>query len=485
MDIRCLPRRGGFHKLLLISAKEPWLAREKRKLANLINKGQMYSQVDRKWVYVACVTLFEIGSAVCGAANSMTALIVGRAICGLGGAGMYTGVMTILSILSTEKERPIYLGLTGLTWGLGIVLGPIIGGAFASSNATWRWSFYINLVIGALCAPIYLFLLPSMDPQATTTRMKERLRNVDLAGAIILTGTFLSGLMAINFGGAVYAWSSARTIALFCVAGILFVIFWAQQISCIGTGPETPTFPVQFLKNKELALLFFAEACATVLNFVPIYFVPLYFQFAKHDDALEAGVRLLPLVVFLVITIVGNGGIVSHYPRYMPWFLIGPVFGLVGAALLYTVDINTSVAKIYGYTILMGFGSGCFVTLPFSVAQAQVDPRYIPVAVSFLSFSQLAASAVTLSIANTVFLNEATSRITRITPSLTRTEIRGIISGVGAATLAGLGQKAQAQITGVIVASLNKAYIICMTSAALAIVLSLFLDKGIMRREGN
>ena len=210
-----------------------------------------------------------------------------------------------------------------------------------------------------------------------------------------------------------------------------------------------------------------------------------YFQFAKHDTALEAGVRLLPLVVFLVITIVGNGAAVSHYPRYMPWFLIGPIFGLVGSALLYTVDISTSVAKIYGYTILIGVGSGCFVTLPFSVAQAQVDPKYIPVAVSYLSFCQLAASAVTLAIANTVFLNEAANRINSIVPSLTRTEIQGIISGVGTATLADLGQKAQAQIVGVIVTSLNKAYIICMTSGALAIVLSLFLNKGMMRREGS
>lgn len=169
----------------------------------------------------------------------------------------------------------------------------------------------------------------------------------------------------------------------------------------------------------------------------------------------------------------------------MLWFLIGWVIGLVGTALRYTVDINTSDAKVYGYTILVGIGSGCFVTLPFSVAQAQVEPNYIPVAVSFLSFSQLAASATILSIANSVFLNEAANKIARILPALPKTQIQGIISGVGSTTFETLGQKAPEQVIGAIVESLNNSYIICMTCGALAILLSLFLKKGKMRVEGG
>ena len=79
----------------------------------------------------------------------MDALIVGRAICGLGGAGMYTGVLTLLSVTTTEHERPTYIGFTGITWGLGTVLGPIIGGAFADSSATWRWAFCKHIWISS------------------------------------------------------------------------------------------------------------------------------------------------------------------------------------------------------------------------------------------------------------------------------------------------------------------------------------------------
>ena len=80
-------------------------------ISDLINRrGQIYTQFDAKWVYILCVTLFEVGSAICGAAPNMSALIIGRVICGLGGGGMYTGVMVLLSANTTEQERPSYFG---------------------------------------------------------------------------------------------------------------------------------------------------------------------------------------------------------------------------------------------------------------------------------------------------------------------------------------------------------------------------------------
>src|SRR6266480_1394390 len=81
-------------------------------------------QFNAKWTYILCVSLFEVGLAICGAALLMDALIVGRAVCGVGGSGMYVSVMALLAATTTMHERPIYVGGTGLTWGLGTVLGP-------------------------------------------------------------------------------------------------------------------------------------------------------------------------------------------------------------------------------------------------------------------------------------------------------------------------------------------------------------------------
>lgn len=86
-------------------------------------------------MYILCVTLFEVGLAICGAAPLIDALIVRHAICGVGGSGIYVGVMALLAAITTMHERPLYVRGTGLIWGLGTVLGPIIRGAFTDSLA--------------------------------------------------------------------------------------------------------------------------------------------------------------------------------------------------------------------------------------------------------------------------------------------------------------------------------------------------------------
>ena len=176
--------------------------------------GKIYGQFNAKWTYILCVTLFEVGSAICGAAPSINGLIVGRAICGVGGSGMYVGVMALLAATTTMHERPIYVGGTGLTWGLGTVLGPVIGGAFTDSSAGWRWAFYINLCIGAVCAPVYLCMLPNKDPRLGAS-LTDRAHEIDHVRAVLTLGAFVSGTMAISFGGITYPWGSGKIIDLF------------------------------------------------------------------------------------------------------------------------------------------------------------------------------------------------------------------------------------------------------------------------------
>jgi hypothetical protein len=441
----------------------------------------MYSTCDVKWVYICCVGLFEIGSTLCAAAPNMDLFITGRAICGFGGSGMYIGVMTLLSFLTTETERAKYLGLTGLTWGAGIVMGPLIGGGFAASSATWRWGFWINLCFGVVCAPLCLFMIPSKDSQSGLTILK-RLRNIDLIGVVLMIGTLISGLMAINFGGTLYAWKSAQIIALFAVFIVLTVMFFVQQIYSIGTTPGTRSFPLHFFQNKQLCLLFVIEACASTLNFLPIYFLPLYFQFAKGSTAIESGVQSLPLVTSLVVTICGSGFVTSYFPFPFPWFLMGSTCGLAGAVLLKTVDPETPISMLYGYSVLIGFGGGCFVTLCFAVAQVQVSNDQIPLVVGLITFSHLSASAVSLSIANTLFLNLVISRTEAVLPEIPSTDIYNIVSGVGTQVFANLSPHDRYSIVSIIVQSLDDTYIIGIACGAVSLILSLFLNKGRMRR---
>ena len=101
--------------------------------------GKAYGVYSVKWLFLSTVILFEVGSVICGAAPNVNALIIGRVLAGVGGSGMYSGCLTYISVTTSNMERPMYMAGVAVAWGAGTVIGPIVGGAFAGSSATWRW----------------------------------------------------------------------------------------------------------------------------------------------------------------------------------------------------------------------------------------------------------------------------------------------------------------------------------------------------------
>ncbi|KAE8445897.1 hypothetical protein EG329_012676 [Mollisiaceae sp. DMI_Dod_QoI] len=438
--------------------------------------GKVFGQFESKWTYILCVTLFEVGSAVCGAAPTINALIVGRAICGVGGSGMYVGVMTLLAATTTMHERPMYVGGTGLTWGLGTVLGPIIGGAFTDSSAGWRWSFYINLCIGAACAPVYLFMLPRNDPRPGVSFM-DRAREMDYLGGLLTIGAFISGVMAMSFGGVTYPWNSGKIIGLFCCSGVLFILLGIQQVWCIFTTESRRIFPIEFFKSRTILILFAMTAAGGTAVFVPIYMVPIFFQFTRNDSALEAGVRLLPLIFLMIFAVIGNGAILSAYGYYMPWYTAGGIFVVIGGALMYTVDVSSSVSTIYGYTVFLGLGTGLFAQASFSVAQAVVEPDMIASAVGFITCAQVSGVTIALAIANSVFLNKSQTSIQAILPNVPLADIQAAIAGAGSTFVASLSDSVKLEVLEAIVSAMSKTYILVITAGALTVVLSFAMKR--------
>lgn len=438
--------------------------------------GKVFGQFEAKWMYIFCVFLFEVGSAICGAAPTMDALIIGRAICGLGGSGMYVGVMTLLAATTTIHERPMYVGGTGLTWGLGTALGPIIGGAFTDSSAGWRWAFYINLCIGALCAPVYFFMLPIKDPRPGVSFM-DRAREMDFVGAILTIGAFVSGVMAVSFGGVTYPWNSGKIIGLFCCSGVLFILLGIQQVYTIFTTTTRRIFPVEFFKSRSILILFAMTAAGGTAVFIPIYMLPIFFQFTRGDSALESGVRLLPYIILMIFAVISNGAIMSAYGYYMPWYTVGGVLVVIGGALLYTVDATTSISKVYGYSILVGVGDGFFAQASFSVAQALVTPDLVASAVGFITCAQVSGVTIALSIANSVFLNKSQTGIEKILPGTPVADVQGAIAGVGSTFVADLSPEKKVEVVAAIVDAMSNTYILVITAGALAVVLSAFMKR--------
>lgn len=438
--------------------------------------GRIYGQFNSKWFYIFNVVLFEVGSALCGAAPEINALIVGRAICGIGGSGLYVGVMTLLSATTTIRERPMYISGTGFTWGLGIVLGPIIGGAFAESQVGWRWAFYINLFIGAACAPAYLFLLPSVDPRPGVP-FKERASEMDYAGIILQMGALTCFVLAINWGGVTYAWNSGTIIGLFVASGVLFILLGIQQVFTIFTTLSRRIIPVQFFKSRTVLILFAVTAASGASAFVPIYFVPIFFQFTRGDNPLQAGVRLLPLIIVMVVSVFANGALLTKLHYYMPWYTLGGSLALIGSALMYTVDQNTSEAKIYGYTIILGAGVGMWLQASFAVAQAVVASENVPAAVGFCTLAQFLGITIALAIANSLYLNGSQVKIAQILPDIPKSEIEALMQGASGGFLDSLTENQRTLVLDAIVDSISKTYLLVVAAGSLVVVLSLFMKR--------
>jgi hypothetical protein len=307
--------------------------------------------------------------------------------------------------------------------------------------------------------------------------MKDRFREMDFVGGFLVIAAFVLGVMAVSMGGISWPWNSGKVIGMFVASGILFILLGFQQVYTIFTTVERRIFPVQFFRSRTVLILFAMTSAGGTAIFIPIYMIPIFFQFVHNDSALEAGVRLLPFIMLMIFAVISNGAVMSATGYYMPWYTAGGTFVIIGGALLYTVDIDTSTAAIYGYTILAGFGDGLFAQASFSVAQAVVSPEDVASAVGFITCAQTSGVTIALAIANSIFLNGAQENIAKVLPDVPTATIQAAIAGAGSEFVKGLSDTLKRDVLIAIVDAMSKTYILVLTAGALVLVLSLGMKR--------
>ncbi|KAL9048734.1 MAG: hypothetical protein Q9162_007574 [Coniocarpon cinnabarinum] len=414
----------------------------------------------------------------------MNALIVGRAIGGIGGDGLYLGAMNIIASHTSLRERPLYFSFFGISWGIGTVMGPIVGGLFTQSPAGWRWSFYLNLVAGGIVIPIYIFCL-SQKKSTSVTSLKSRIRRIDFLGFVLWAGALVSLIMAISFGGSQYSWQSAQIIALFCVSGILWLCFGLQQATAFLTTPHDRLFPLVILRSAEMWLLVVHTATSVCILFIALNYVPLYLQFVRGESALRAAINLLPLIFTAVVFMLVTGTFLERLGWYMSWYLVGSALAIIGTALMHTVGIDAPLAHIYGYTVLLSAGLSLYVQASCPVAQAKLKPCDASAAVTVIGCTQVGSIALSLATSNSVFFNRAANGIEHILPNTSRSTIQAGISGVGAPIFDELSAEKKEAVLEVVASAIRDVWAQALAAACLSFALACVMKRERMPKQAD
>ncbi|KAI1214518.1 putative MFS aflatoxin efflux pump [Annulohypoxylon truncatum] len=368
--------------------------------------GKVYTFFPVRTTFLATIFLFEAGSAICGAAPNSVAFILGRAIQGVGSAGIFGGSIVSIVYSVPLHKRPLYLGFFGAVFGLASVIGPLVGGAF-TSNVTWRWCFYINLPFGGIAMFVIAFLLHVPDRKTTKIPTKAKLAQLDAIGTTLLIPGVVCLLLALQWGGLTYAWSNGRIIALLTLGVALFIGFAAVQVIM----PKTATIPPRIFNQRSILAGNWATTCIGASMIVFVYFLPIWFQAIKGTTAVDSGIRLLPITLSMVVASITNGIFVSKLGYYTPSMIIGTALMSVGAGLLTTLQQDTTTGKWIGYQILFGFGMGMCFQAPNLAAQTVLPTRDVPIGTSLVFFCQLLAGAIFLSVGQNVLDNQLLSRL--------------------------------------------------------------------------
>ncbi|KAK0611991.1 major facilitator superfamily domain-containing protein [Immersiella caudata] len=448
-------------------------------IAVLLFVGSLLNNFNMKLVYVGGLLMFEVGSVICGAAPNMNALIVGRVIAGTGGSGIYLGALNYFSCLTIPAERGLYIGLCGLHWGLGAVLGPVIGGAFAQSSATWRWAFYINLVIGAVVAPIFLFILPTIHP-AKGKPIRSRLATIDFLGHFLVAATWALFTVAFSFAGIQWPWSDGRSIALVVVFGVLLLATIFQQYFTILTTVATRAVPGHLLPSRTQVLLMTGTAASSATLFTVVYFIPIYFQFVHGDGPIQAAIRLLPYIIILVVVNVLIGNFLAKIRYYMPLYLIsGILITLGGSLLLVYLDSATSKSVIYGLTVIVAVGTGLTAQLGYAVSTLTVAPADIGNGLALQNIGQIGGAAVVLVISGQVFQSYAARNLTAALAGhgLSPEEILSVRAGAQSPVFETLSGELKQAATQAIVSAMQRSFALVASSGAIMILAAVGMKR--------
>jgi len=320
--------------------------------------GKLADLYGRRTIYLTATAIFLLGSMLSGAAESMTQLILFRAVQGVGAGGLQPVALTIIGDIYTLEERGRMQGLFSGVWATASVTGPAIGGLL-TDLVSWRWVFYINLPFGIVSAIMLLLML-----KETRTRREHKL---DLVGTLALTAGVALLLLGLQEGSTSWGWRPWPTGFAFAGAAALLALFIRQE----RRAPE-PMLPLDLFRNRVIGVASAGSVAIGTLLFPLAAFVPMYTQGVHGGSAAEAGATLSPMMMAWPVAST-LAGLFLMRVGYRPLAVLGGVLASTGGALLAFVDGASSPVMLGAAVGFIGLGLG-FMSTPFIVSVQTAVP---------------------------------------------------------------------------------------------------------------
>jgi EmrB/QacA subfamily drug resistance transporter len=353
--------------------------------------GKLSDIHGRRGMMLTAISLFMVGSLACALSPSMTALVLSRALQGLGGGGLMALSQTIIADIVSPRERGRYQGYIASVFALASVGGPVLGG-FLTQHIDWSLIFWINLPLGFAALAMTSNVLRRVP-------FHPRKHKLDILGALTMMAAAVALLLALSWGGRKFDWISGEIAVLFVISAVLWALFaWRLK-----TTPE-PFLPLAVLGNPVVRCAALAGACAMATLVGMTIFVPLYFEVMLHLSASESGMALIPLMSATVLFSVISGRLMVHIRHYKRTPLIGLTGAIAGLAGL--AAWPTSLTTWHVLVLLALIGSGLGTVFPVSTVcmQNAVTQHQMGVATGVANFFRALFSALVVAVLGAIVM---------------------------------------------------------------------------------
>ncbi|KAK7047809.1 hypothetical protein VNI00_006137 [Paramarasmius palmivorus] len=371
----------------------------------------------RKPVLLASTIFFLLWSGACGGAKSMVQLIVFRALQGIGGSAIYSGVVVTISTIVPQESVASYTSIIGAVFAISSVSGPLVGGAIVQ-HTHWGWIFFVNLPIGALGTALLFYALS--DPNMGPMNLQILRRRIDWIGSFLLlaasvllafsvrSNTFSSARSLtlhstqLQVGGTDgYPWVSAKVLTPLIVSFCILPVF-----AYVETQHPEPIVPLRLFKIRNVSLILVFTLALGAGLYTHTIFLPQRMQVVDGLTPINAGVRMLPLLLLLGFLSPFAGAAVMLSRSYRPLMWFATSVGAVGAGLLSTLSLPTNFSRVYGFETLVGFSIGVTITVSTIIIQFCVERRDLAAATGFQSFIRQLGGLVAIAV-STAVLNDS------------------------------------------------------------------------------